>query len=97
MSSSIRFCESRQCSELHPRNEKERVEEYIGTKLPVHAGNDRTAMTNGRHRRLIDLALPMLRFDSRRRMSVSEAPSHHSFDEIQEEVRRKCVQGLAAQ
>jgi serine/threonine protein kinase len=52
---------------------------------------------NGGGPRLIDLVLRMLRFDPMRRMSAKEALSHLYFEDIPEEARRQCVQGLAAQ
>jgi hypothetical protein len=67
------------------------------TELSVHAVHDHTAMMNGGDPRLIDLVQRMLRFNPMRMISAKEVLSHASFDDIPDEVRKQCVEGLAEQ
>jgi serine/threonine protein kinase len=69
----------------------ERFSETLQLDVPQSPGVDLRAMMEGADPGLIDLVLQMLRFDPLKRISARDALMHPYFEDIPEEMRRRCA------
>jgi serine/threonine protein kinase len=70
---------------------QERFTETLRVEVPQSPGVDLAAMMEGAEPGLIDLVLQMLRFDPLKRISARDALMHPYFEDIPEEMRRRCA------